>query len=494
MKMVKSLLLGSAAGLAVAGGVQAADLPVKARPVQYVKICTLYGDGFYYIPGTDTCIKFSGYVRTDYGWNTQGGAGNQYSRTFGAQTRVGQQYSTRHRARFQVDTRTQTGYGTLRTYEALQMQHQNGTFSFGVTRAFIQWAGFTFGRAQSFSDTWGINASWHYVSQENSDETGANGVNQIAYTWEIGNGVSFTIGADDPRSKALADLSDSGALKVGSNPSDSFAGDQWPDPHVSLHVNQAWGYWAASAIAHRVAATYYSGGSGVCPTGIFAQPGTTQCGHPDDEVGFALQTGAEFKLSFINPGDRLGFGVRYGQGASGYAGGNRLASAGLFDSGNQVALGWLTDGVFVDGSSIELTTVWTVAAGYEHYWTPKVKTSITGAYTNVSYNAAATSWLQTQLGCGGVIGTAAVKSDNVSAFGNNSCDPDWQYFQGGIRTQWTPVKGFFLGVDVFYTQIFTGFSGDGAIDDGAPGARPTGGYLFDDFGNLGVVFRAQRNW
>src|SRR5665647_2763532 len=52
MKMVKSLLLGTAAGLVAMTGAQAADLPVKAKPVQYVKICSLYGAGFYYIPGT----------------------------------------------------------------------------------------------------------------------------------------------------------------------------------------------------------------------------------------------------------------------------------------------------------------------------------------------------------------------------------------------------------------------------------------------------------
>ena len=69
MKMVKSLLLGSAAGVVAVAGAQAADLPVKAKPVQYVKICTLYGDGFYYIPGSDTCIRFSGYIRADYNWN-----------------------------------------------------------------------------------------------------------------------------------------------------------------------------------------------------------------------------------------------------------------------------------------------------------------------------------------------------------------------------------------------------------------------------------------
>ena len=62
MKMVKSLLLGSAAGLVAVAGAQAADLPVKAKPVEYVKVCSAYGAGFYYIPGTDICLRVGGYV------------------------------------------------------------------------------------------------------------------------------------------------------------------------------------------------------------------------------------------------------------------------------------------------------------------------------------------------------------------------------------------------------------------------------------------------
>src|SRR3954469_25610130 len=98
MKMVKSLLLGSAAGIAAIGGAQAADLPVKAKPVEYVKICTLYGEGFYYIPGSDTCIKLGGYVRADYGWNVAGARTPAYQGTQGLQDRLVSQYSTRHRA------------------------------------------------------------------------------------------------------------------------------------------------------------------------------------------------------------------------------------------------------------------------------------------------------------------------------------------------------------------------------------------------------------
>ena len=67
MKSITTLLLASAAGLVWAAGAQAADLPSrKAAPVEYVKVCSAYGAGFFYIPGTDTCVKLGGYVRAEY--------------------------------------------------------------------------------------------------------------------------------------------------------------------------------------------------------------------------------------------------------------------------------------------------------------------------------------------------------------------------------------------------------------------------------------------
>jgi hypothetical protein len=59
--------------LVAVAGAQAADMPVKAAPVQYVKICSLYGDGFFYIPNTDTCIKMGGYARVQAETNMGGG-------------------------------------------------------------------------------------------------------------------------------------------------------------------------------------------------------------------------------------------------------------------------------------------------------------------------------------------------------------------------------------------------------------------------------------
>jgi hypothetical protein len=61
---LKALLLGSATALAVAGSAQAADLSV-AEPVDYVRVCDAFGTGYWYIPGTDTCLKIWGFVRWD---------------------------------------------------------------------------------------------------------------------------------------------------------------------------------------------------------------------------------------------------------------------------------------------------------------------------------------------------------------------------------------------------------------------------------------------
>ena len=83
MKMVKSAFLASAAGLVAMSGAQAADLPVKAKPVEYVKVCSLYGAGFYYIPGTDICMKIGGYVRF------QESTGSSGSISFGPLTSTG---------------------------------------------------------------------------------------------------------------------------------------------------------------------------------------------------------------------------------------------------------------------------------------------------------------------------------------------------------------------------------------------------------------------
>src|SRR5215475_4344524 len=185
MKMVKSLLLGSAAGLVAVAGAQAADMPVKAKPVQYVKICTLYGDGFYYVPGTDICLKIGGYVRFEANYErTISSTNNAFTVPSAYSDRFdGQDFIFRNRAYIWMDSRQQTEYGTLRTYfqAGVNLEGPGTTTSAAnFNRAFIQFAGFTAGIAQSFFDFYSSPATSYFGVP--SSDTGDGGYKVFAYT------------------------------------------------------------------------------------------------------------------------------------------------------------------------------------------------------------------------------------------------------------------------------------------------------------------------
>src|SRR5437660_4602146 len=160
MRMVRSLLLGSAAGVVAVAGAQAADMPVKAKPVEYVKICKLYGDGFFYLPGTETCIRLGGSVQADYFYNALGNGHPHYDAAQGAQDRSVSAHAQRGRIDLGLDSRTQTAYGTLRTYQVYRIDNADSAAAVTVqnVRGFIQWAGFTFGHTRSYSDPIGMPA------------------------------------------------------------------------------------------------------------------------------------------------------------------------------------------------------------------------------------------------------------------------------------------------------------------------------------------------
>ncbi len=127
MKSVNRLLLGSAAGLFVVADAQAADLPAKAQPAEYVKVCSLYGAGFWYIPGTDTCIKIGGTVFMMVMENASGQTNapigtptSNQADAGGAFNRAATNYlNTHERGALSMDVRTQTDYGTARSYVSL---------------------------------------------------------------------------------------------------------------------------------------------------------------------------------------------------------------------------------------------------------------------------------------------------------------------------------------------------------------------------------------
>ena len=138
-----------------------------------MKICSLYGVGFYYIPGTDMCIKLGGWVRAEYAYGDNGNFtwgwanGNVNNRNTSNST-------FRVRGYITADARDQTEYGTVRGYIAVGLSTNDvglntAANTFSANRAFIQWAGFTFGLAQSFYDFYSVPATSYWGSFPASD-------------------------------------------------------------------------------------------------------------------------------------------------------------------------------------------------------------------------------------------------------------------------------------------------------------------------------------
>jgi hypothetical protein len=508
MSLAKSFFLATAASLVAMAGAQAAELPTKAKPVQYVKICPLYGDGYYYIPGTETCIKIGGKIQEDIGWNVTGARTPNYAALGGSQDRTSLNLSTRGRVDMAMDARSQTEYGVVRSVGLMHFQNQDQAESANTARAFIQWAGWTFGRVKSYQDTFAIGDSWNIEQGQTNSDTGANGVQTIAYTFDLKNGVTLDIGADDRRTKPIVNLSSAAALKIGAEPVDSHASQTYPDSYLALHIDETWGFAAFAAGVHNVNASYYSGsGNAGSPFAGFKSCGTpavppntpssTQCGHPSDMIGYFLEGGGELKLPALGPGDKVGLGLRYSVGASQFGGGSTLASPALYGSGNNAAIGWMSDGVFVNGSGIELTTAMSVQGGYQHYWMPTLSTDIFAGYSKITYNAQAQSYFAGALclGAAGTVTGATPQAQFSVVKGANDCNPNWSYIEVGSKTTWTPFPDLAISAQIMYNQVWSGFKGAATILT-APmvGARPTGAY---NFGNQAIwtgYFRIARTY
>jgi hypothetical protein len=510
MKMVKSLLLGSAAGLVAAAGAQAADLPVKAKPVEYVKVCSLYGAGFWYVPGTDTCIKVGSYIRVQTSWDAEGsgipiGFGSGDVAAAGRFTRTDtSDLAMRTRAALSIDLRTQTEYGTLRSYLEVGAQ-TTATVGSAPTndqvffdRGFIQFAGFTAGRIRSYFD---INsfAPYSYSNNRVNGDTGALGIYGIAYTAQFGNGVTFTISAEDggsssqgnnigqssSRGHLVSNLSIPGELGLGTQSFDNV-GWRFPDVVGALRVDQAWGYAQVAAAMHDASGGYYTGpqfpGSG-CTAGTFCD----NFGHPGNKLGWAATAGFTLNDVLGLKGDQFGVQAAYAQGAIGYVTRGTGAYQ-VYSSNSSAGFGWLSDGIFINGSGVELTTSWGVNGFYQHFWNPKWRTSVYGGFVGVEYNGTAKSFI-----C--PAGAATVNPVGFAATGLTgvtNCDPNFSFWQVGTRTQWNPHPDLDIGVDVLWNHLNTAFNGTATL--GANGARPGGVYRIEDQDVLSVMFRIQRNF
>jgi hypothetical protein len=534
MKMIKSLVLGSAAALVAMGGAQAADLPVKAKAVEYVRICSLYGAGFWYIPGTDTCIKIGGYLRVDTTFNGSIYDQPAWSGDLGQHNRFMDNFASRSRMALTVDTRTATEYGVVRTFGQGDFQFStlgsstynpssiNGTSPVGGTQlldtpgggyvaveyAFIQFAGFTFGKSSSaYATPWngypGNNTSFLLGGHDT-----VTGVNNIQYTAQFGNGVSGSIGLDDPtvfNRTTVANLnlpiSATGAV------ANAYGGVQAPDVVGNIRVDQAWGLFQISAAAHNVNASYnILNGSANPLGGVFgaaAPAGATGLapaqsiglseisGHPDGKWGGSVMAALQIKNLPTGAGDDIKIDASWAKGDTKNVISTSATSPSftMFGGSNRayqsVGFGATTDAVYLpvinggDGS-LHLTEAWGVRGAFNHNWDPYWSTSLFGSASAVRYDSTAKA------------AACALYTAGKVVSADYSCNPDFNVYQIGVVTRWTPVKNLTFSAEVQYFRLDQNFTGTAVLSPTAP--KPTTVYEYKDQDTVALNVRVQRNF
>ncbi|WP_245436632.1 porin [Methylobacterium sp. V23] len=483
--------------LALIGNASAADLPTKkAASIEYVRVCTAYGAGFFYIPGSDTCLRISGRARFDYLYqtsNTRTGTGGDVSGYVGLM-------------RLNFDARTQTDYGALRAFLRLDVASRTGPFltsasrqregqafpalgadAYGraqmfnnVDKAFIQFGGLTAGRASSFFDFYA-----HDLEIIGGSHTSDNySTNLLAYTAQFADGFSMTGAMEDPTFRrspiygtgsAVGAFTTSGGFAGFNNAFNPFTPSTFlapiivgpgavafqdvtqknrvPDFVGVLRMDRPWGSAQFSAAVHEInggdASSVVSGVSTAT-----ASLGISPQGRAASAYGFAVQGGVKINLPFISPGDVLYLQAAYAQGALSYTGVANYTAP--YDAlAATPSVGGSFQQYYADAvlnpttGKYELSTSFSVVGSLLHYWSPAFRSAFFGSYAQIDYNSNGRNALAA-LGFGFLpTGTSAA---NTNAFLNSAVLRGTNQIVSGASLIWNPVKDLDIGLEGEYVR------------------------------------------
>lgn len=463
--LLKSCILGSVVFLTGAAVVWAAPrgaseiLPVASAPIDYAGMCDVYGDGFFYLPGTDSCLKIGGLAygeldsfspsasingQTFEGNGTPAGSGYRPNRT--QYVTAGQRDALGYQSlgRLELDVRKATPYGPVRAF--VRSDALFGSTDYGLAsgipgsvynsnvravpilnKAFLQFSGLTAGFAQSMFDFYADADNWGYLRGSNAT------VPLLAYTATFGKGFSTTLSFENHywRRAAIG----STVANFHAVPTSAAA----PDIVGNMRLDQPWGAAQLTGASHQIRSDLY----GTTPAGTLAGASNS-----NSDFGFAVQGGLEFNTDMIAPGDKLWLQAAYDKGAYSYVGGDNLASAyapangshyfGTGISPQDYNFGWdpqlpsdcVYTGVTAATANCEKPWGFAFTGAFKHYWTPILSSAVFGSYLSTGYDASALA------GLGGAVGVADAKETRI-----------------GGSLVWTPIKGLDIGTEFMYLHL-----------------------------------------
>ncbi|HXT06996.1 MAG TPA: porin [Roseiarcus sp.] len=420
MTLMKSLLLGSAAGFFAVASAQAADLPTRKGPVaaEYVRVCSITVAGApvvgFVLPGSDTCLKISGYITGQIeGGNLK--QGYSYAPAFSSLQALNAPVRSRDsigwttRYNLTLDAVSNTAYGPLVAHGEYQFNYGQGFDTTGATgsdgglnQAYVTWAGITAGKIASFFSFTGGGYGW--ANFFSPDRKGYNQPDVLAYTASFGGGFAATISLESSQAATSGPITWAGGSETGYLGSALQDGHRVPDIVGALSVHQAWGSAQISGVAHNVRATSVLDGSSI------------------DKWGWAVDAGVSFNIpSFA--GASIGVTGAWSQNAAWYSGipdamwGEDGATNG---NGQAMAIG----DAFSNGDGTwAKPTDWSVTGYAQFAVNPQITLQIEGSYGEVHW-------------------------DDRSAIGLNLYDSK-SYLIGGL-IHYDPVKNLDFALETMY--------------------------------------------
>ena len=247
------------------------------------------------------------------------------------------------------------------------------------------------------------------------------------------------------------------ATGAGAN---AYGGTHAPDIVGNIRVDQAWGLFQISGMAHLVNASYNILGAGGVPNAL-----SEISGHPEDKWGGAVMAALQIKNLPTGAGDDFKIDVTYAKGdtkavistsgaSPNFAMFGNTGVAGAYQS---IGFGQTSDAVYVPGLAVhrrlKLVEAWGIRGAFNHNWDPYWSTSLWGSYAAVRYNgdagdltSAKGQWCASYTVGKAVLQTiAATRTINIA--------------QVGVVTRWTPVKNLTFSAEVgafFLDQKMTG--------------------------------------
>ncbi len=446
--------------------------------------------GSFLVPGTNTSIKIGGYAKGDLQFD-HGVSQNFVANAAGTAPVIavlpldgnipgtapaaghgihGVTHISAGESRFNIETRTPTGFGEFKTFIEGDFEGasglQPGSNANGGNTFLLNSDSSAFRIRHAYGTLGGLLAGQYFslfedlaAAPETLDFGGALGVSgplrqgQFRYVYNVGNGFTVGVSAETPQSFFFSTLQN-GQAAFGTATSTLGQGDKIPDFVGAIIYNQGPGHVSFRGVIREI----YDHGAGACSTNDVAIGqinGFGPCngnavtpasaGHAS-AVGWGLGVSGDYH---VWGKDDLMFQVTGGRGIGRY----------LTNTGNEFGDAIVS----IDGNSLDLIAEIGAMVAYQHWWTDNLRSNIEGSLlrafipngffpATVSNAAAAVT-----AGATGNVSTTAFNCAlasciATSAPGGSLGSINNRFLSGHLNLIWSPVPPVDLGVEYIWEQ------------------------------------------